>query len=128
MAASCSVETAASNALCGGIFADALFVGGMAWQSFSGNAKLVCATFLNLLPIQSNCEAPCPVHSFDNAAVEGLISADQADASVRSRAPSTTLVPAATFSPTTLPSKGEVTLTSIFMALMVHRVSPAATS
>lgn len=36
MAASCSIETAASNALCGGIFADAVCVGGMAWHSFGG--------------------------------------------------------------------------------------------
>ena len=44
------------------------------------------------------------------------------------RAPSMTLVPTATLRAATLPSKGAVTLTSIFMAEIVHNVSPDDTA
>ena len=46
---------------------------------------------------------------------------------VNKRAPSMTRVPTATLRAATLPSKGAVTLTSIFMAEMVHNVSPDET-
>ena len=46
---------------------------------------------------------------------------------VSNRAPSMTRVPTATLRAVTLPSKGAVTLTSIFMAEIVHNVSPDET-